>query len=153
LTVAHALGSVVASIEALEKAPDLRLRQALDVARDYAALLERSSADPVDVPDMAELPCAKDAIKHALLTLLARTPDATLREPVRLAYIRLADWQDAQPPLSTPIDLRSARSGRDPLLMASQLAAARTPPGERRRVAAREERTRLVEELRRFGYG
>jgi hypothetical protein len=37
--------------------------------------------------------------------------------------------------------------------MASQLAAARTPPGERRLAAAREERARLIEELRRLGFG
>jgi hypothetical protein len=150
--MATGLPGVIAAIEAME-APDLRLRQAIEVARDYARLLERSPADPVDVPDIEELPCAKDAIKHALFTLLARVPDAILREPLRLAYIRLADWQEAQAPPPPAIDLRNARSGRDPLRMASQLAAARTPPGERRRAAAREERTRLVEELRRRGFG
>jgi hypothetical protein len=150
--MAHAFGSVIASLEATHGASDLRLRQALDVAREYAALLEQSPADALEVPDVAQLPCAKDAIKHALLTLLACTPQG-LREPLELAYIRLADWQDAQAPPVAPIDLRSARTGRDPLRMASQLAAARTPPAERRLAAAREERARLIEELRRLGFG
>jgi hypothetical protein len=131
---------------------DLRMRQAGEVARDYAELLGRSSAEAAEVRDVHELPFAKDAIRHALLMLLAALSTPAQREPLRLAYLRLADWQPAEPPVDA-VDLTSARNSRDPLELASRLAASRVPVEDRRRAAVVRERTRLVEELRREGYG
>jgi hypothetical protein len=104
------------------------------------------------LPAEEDLPFAKDAIRHAILTLLEALPATVLREPLRLAYLRLADWQPAQLP-GSGIDLANPRTTRDPLAMASHLAASRAPLAQRRRGAALDERGRLVEDLRRRGYG
>ena len=100
-----------------------------------------------------ELPFAKEAIRHALVMLLGALPDTLHRESLRLAYLRLADWQPADPPIEPPIDLRNPRATRDPLAMVSRLAARGAPAAERRRAAATQERARLVEDLRRLGLG
>jgi len=127
------------------------MRQADEVMSAYARLLERSPADAAEMPDEEELPFAKEAIRHAILTLLEALAPG-LHEPLRFAYLRLADWQPAQL-AGTPIDLANPRATRDPLAMASRLAAGRAPLGERRRAAALAERSQLVEDLRRRGYG
>ena len=147
----EAFASIFAALHGPGVARDLRLQQAEEVARAYAELLGRSPADVGEVRDAHELPFAKEAIRHALLMLLAALPAPALRESLRLAYVRLADWQAAEPPVEA-IDLRTARAGRDPLVLASRLAASRAPVEERRRAAAAQERSRLVEELRRHGY-
>jgi len=145
------LAPALAAVQALAGA-DLRLAQAAEVAHAYSQALGRAPADRGEIEDAAELPFAKDAIRHAIVMLLAHLSAPSHREPLRLAYLRLADWQPADPPVE-PIDLRSARSTRDPLAMASRLAAGRAPAAERRRAAAAQERARLVEDLRRLGYG
>jgi hypothetical protein len=146
------LQSVFEALHGRVSGDDLRLRQAEEVARGYAELLGRSPVEGADVRDVHELPFAKDAIRHALLMLLDALSVPTLREPLKLAYLRLADWQPCEPPVE-PVDLTSARNARDPLALASRLAASRAPVEERRRAAAVHERSRLVEELRRHGYG
>ncbi|HZZ91644.1 MAG TPA: hypothetical protein VFE23_03725 [Usitatibacter sp.] len=145
------LDPVFDALRELGAGADLRLRQAGEVAQAYAHVLRRASAERGDIGDVEELPFAKEAIRHALLMLLAAWTAPRLREPLRLAYIRLADWQPASPPLE-PVDLRSWRATRDPLAMASRLAAGRAPAAERRRAAAVQERAQLVEELRRRGF-
>ena len=146
------LDAVLAAARALPSAGDLRMRQADEVASAYARLLQGSPAEPAELPEEEELPFAKEAIRHAILTLLEALAAPALREALRFAYIRLADWQPAHLP-APAIDLANPRATRDPLAMASRLAAGRGPPGERRRAAALEERGRLVEDLRRRGYG
>jgi hypothetical protein len=146
------LDAALAAARTLPGAGDLRMRQADEVLTAYAQLLERSAADPVELPDEEALPFAKEAIRHAILTLLETLPDAALREPLRFAYLRLADWQPAHLP-GAGIDLANPRTTRDPLAMASRLAAGRAPLAERRRAAALVERGQLVEDLRRRGYG
>jgi hypothetical protein len=144
------LAPVLAALRALPPTGDLRMAQAMEVADAYSHALARLPADRGEIEDAAALPFTKEAIRHALLMVLAALP--VHRDSLRLAYIRLADWQPADPPVE-PIDLRSVRSTRDPLAMASRLAASRAPAAERRRAAAVNERSRLVEELRRLGYG
>jgi hypothetical protein len=131
---------------------DLRLQQARDVVQAYTELLARSPADGEAVYDDADLPCAKEAIKHALVMLLRLGPDAAAREPLRIAYLRLADWQPLALPAAMGIDIANARTAGDPLQFASRLAANRAPALEKRRAAAREERGVLVDELRRLGF-
>lgn len=145
------LAPALAALEALPRA-DLRLAQAAEVAHAYSQALGRSPPDRGEIEDAAELPFSKEAIRHALVMLLGHLPASAHREPLRLAYLRLADWQPSDPPVE-PIDLRSGRGTRDPLAMASRLAAGRAPAEERRRAAAAQERARLVEDLRRLGYG
>lgn len=132
---------------------DLRLQQARDVARVYADLLERSPARAEAVYDAADLPCAKEAIKHALVMLLRLERDAAAREPHRIAYLRLADWQPGDVPPAVGIDIANARNSGNPLEFASRLAANRAPTLEKRQAAARTERGVLVAELRRLGFG
>ena len=146
------LASAFAALEASIASGDLRLAQAKEVGYAYAELLGRSPVEGAEVRDVHELPFAKEAIRHALLMLLAALPAPALRDPLRLAYLRLADWQPPEPPVE-PIDLASGRGMRDPLVLASRLAASRAPVEERRRAASAQERSRLVEELRRHGYG
>jgi len=150
--MSSALQEVLAAARALPTAGDLRMRQADEVMTAYAALLQRSPADAGELPDEEELPFAKDAIRHAILTLLEALGAGAPREPLRFAYLRLADWQPARLPAAA-IDIANPRTTRDPLAMASHLAAGRAPLGERRRAAAGRERSRLVEDLRRRGYG
>jgi len=116
-----ALDAVLAAARALPTAGDLRMRQADEVMAAYARLLERSPADPPDLPDEEGLPFAKEAIRHAILTLLEALAEPALREPLRFAYLRLADWQPAHLP-GAGIDLANPRTTRDPLAMVSRLA-------------------------------
>jgi hypothetical protein len=146
------LDAVLAAARALPTAGDLRMRRADEVMSAYARLLERSPADAAELPHEEALPFAKEAIRHAILTLLEALAAPALREPLRFAYLRLADWQPAQLP-GAAIDLANPRATRDPLTMVSRLAAARAPLGQRRRAAALAERAQLVEDLRRRGYG
>jgi hypothetical protein len=146
------LDAVLAAAALLPDAGDMRIVQAREVAHAYAQVLARTPADRGELGDEDELPVAKDAIRHALLTLLDALPPPPFREALRLAYLRLADWQPRDVP-SLPIDLKSARAGRDPIAMASRLAAARASPAERRRAASAQERGRLVEDLRLRGLG
>jgi hypothetical protein len=130
---------------------DLRLQQARDVVQAYSELLARSPADGEAVYDDADLPCAKEAIKHALVMLLRLGPDAAAREPLRIAYLRLADFQPQAVPPADGIDIANARNAGNPLQFASRLAANRAPATDKRRAAAREERGVLVDELQRIG--
>ena len=148
--MANLFGDVLASLEAAA-AGDLRLHQATDVLREYGELLDRTPADPEDAPDAEDLPSSKDAIKHALLMVLARVASPALREPLRIGYLRLADWQPALSPPVMGIDIANARTAGNPLAFASRLMAAKAPVAERRRAAARAERAALVEELRKRG--
>ena len=130
---------------------DLRLQQAREVVRVYQELLQRSPAE--SVYDADDLPCAKEAIKHSLVMLLRLERDAASREPLRIAYLRLADWQPLALPPAVGIDIANPRYAGNPLEFASRLVANRAPAIEKRRALAREERTVLVEELRRLGFG
>ena len=132
---------------------DLRQQQARDVVQAYGELLGRSPADGESVYDAAQLPCAKEAIKHSLTMLLRLAPDLATREPLRIAYLRLADWQPLEAPPAVGIDIANPRNAGDPLRFASQLAANRAPALDKRRAAARKERGLLVEELRQLGFG
>jgi hypothetical protein len=85
--------------------------------------------------------------------LLRIEPDAGAREPLRIAYLRLADWQPLDVPPAVGIDIANARNAGNPLEFASRLAANRTTALEKRRAAARAERVRLVQELRGAGFG
>lgn len=132
---------------------DLRLQQAREVVQAYGELLARSPAQAEAVYDAQSLPCAKEAIKHSLAMLLRLEPDAAAREPLRIAYLRLADWQTLDIPPAMGIDIANARNAGNPLEFASRLAANRASSLEKRRAAARAERAALLEELRRLGFG
>jgi hypothetical protein len=130
---------------------DLRLRQAREVVEVYGELLARSPADAVY--DAAELPCAKEAIKHSLVMLLRLEGDALSREALRIAFLRLADWQPLELAPAVGIDIANPRNAGNPLEFASRLAANRAPTLDKRRAAAREERAVALQELRRLGFG
>jgi hypothetical protein len=132
---------------------DLRLQQARDVVRTYDELLKRSPAHAEAVYDAEDLPCAKEAIKHALVMLLRLAPDVAAREPLRIAYVRLADWQPLEVPPAVGIDIANPRNAGNPLEFASRLAANRAPALDKRRGAARAERAVLLQELRSLGFG
>jgi hypothetical protein len=143
------VGILDALVEGLRAAPqsaDLRFAQSLRIAVDYGALLDRVPAASGAVRDAAELPCEKEAIVHALLTLL-RAVDAARREPLRIAYIRLADWQPDPDRAAPAIAVGRAR---DPLKLAAELAARRDPRAAAKAAAGAEQRAR-IEELRRLG--
>lgn len=131
---------------------DLRLQQARDVVQTYGELLARSPADGETVYDDADLPCAKEAIKHALVMMLRLEREAAAREPLRIAYLRLADFQPEALPPAVGIDIANPRTAGNPLEFASRLAANRAPTVEKRRAIAREERGVLVDELQRIGF-
>jgi hypothetical protein len=132
---------------------DLRLQQARGVVQAYVELLARSPARADALHDAGELPCEKDALKHALAMLLRLESGAAGREPLRIAYLRLADWQPMALPPAVGIDIANPRNAGNPLEFASRLAAYRAPALEKRKAAAREERVALLEELRRLGFG
>jgi hypothetical protein len=132
---------------------DLRLQQARDAVHSYGELLDRSPAAGDAVYDAEGLPCEKEALKHALVMLLRQEPEAAAREPLRIAYLRLGDWQPLEVPPAVGIDIANARNAGNPLEFASRLAANRAPALEKRRAAARADRVKLLEELRRLGFG
>lgn len=131
---------------------DLRLQQAREVVQAYGELLAGSPAQAEAVYDSDSLPCAKEAIKHSLVMLLRLEPDAAAREPHRIAYLRLADWQPLEIPPAVGIDIANARNADNPLEFARRLAANRASALEKRRAAARAERLVLLAELRRLGF-
>lgn len=140
------LDALIESLRATPQAADLRFARSLAIAAEYGELLARAPAASGTVRDASELPCEKDAIVHALLTLL-RAVDAAHREPLRIAFIRLADWQP-DPQRGAPA-IAIGRP-RDPLKLAAELAARRDPQAAAKAAALAEQRAR-IEELRRLG--
>ena len=141
----HARAAVAAAGKA-----DLRFEQAFDVLRGYEDA--RASVKPRhgSVGDAADLPYPKDIIKWALLLVLGAIPEAG-REPLKAAYIGLADWQAAEDVESGGFESTRLRRKIDPLTLAKEFAA-RANPGDRWIAAARDEQTALIDELRRKGF-
>jgi hypothetical protein len=129
---------------------DLRLEQALEVVRGYDEA--RANAPRVHGPvgDAANLPFPKDTIKWALLQLMGAIDDAAQREPLKAGFVGIAEWQDVADVESGGFDSSRLRRKIDPLSLAKEFAA-RATPGDRWLAASRDEKTLLVEELRRKG--
>jgi hypothetical protein len=144
--------AVFEAIRAAGVPSDMRLEQAHEMACTYAALLEGMPADMETVADLDDLPYAKEAIKHALLMLLRLVPRPVLREPLKIAYVRLGQWQSRIVAPAIGIDIANPRTAGNPLTFASQLAANKAPIEEKRRAAAKAERSALIAELRRLGF-
>ena len=140
----HARAAVAASGKV-----DLRLEQAFEILRGYDDA--RSNMKPIHgaVADAAALAYPKDTIKWALQLVMAAI-DPALHEPLKAGYLGLADWQAAADVESGGFDSSRLRRKMDPLALAKEFAA-RANPGDRWIAAARDERTALIEELRRKG--
>jgi len=130
-------------------ATDLRAEQALEILREYGEALERSAAQPGVAPDASGLPYPKDTIKWALLIVL-EAAEPSRRETLKAAFIALADWQ-AHADFAQPFESTRLRRKLDPLALANELGAGRTPE-DRWKAATREERAVLIGELKRRGY-
>ena len=141
----HARAAVAAAGKA-----DLRFEQAFEILRGYEEA--RASMKPLhaSVADAAGLPYPKDLIKWALLLVLGAIPDAG-REPLKAAYIGLADWQMVEDVESGGFESSRLRRKVDPLTLAKEFAA-RANPGDRWVAAARDEQAALIDELRRKGF-
>ena len=135
---------------ALAGSTDLRVAEALQITAAYGAALEQAVRDAAGVADEAQLPYPKDTIKWALLVLLAALRE-TDREPLKAAYIALAEWQDAARFETATFDSNRLRRKLDPLELAREFAALATPH-DRLREAARAEQQQLIGELRRRGF-
>jgi hypothetical protein len=130
---------------------DLRLEEALEIVREYGELLERTKREPGTVGDVADLPYPKDTIKWALLHLLAAIHDPAQREPLRVGYVALAEWQDLEQLAAVTFDSMRLRRKLDPLSLAREFAA-RTTPEDRCAAASRAEQQLLIAELRKKGF-
>ncbi len=130
---------------------DLRIEQALEIARAYGETLEDSRRVRGAIADIGELPYPKDTIKWALLVLLAAITDSGGREPLKVGYVALAEWQVHADFEAGAFDSTRLRKKIDPLALAKEFAARRTP-ADRRAEAAREEQATLIAELRRKGF-
>jgi hypothetical protein len=128
---------------------DLRFRQSMEIAAAYGAALENASPASGTVGDAGDLPFSKDAIKHALVMLLKATGDPVLREPLKIGYIRLADWQDHDESAHVPLPFGHPGTRGNPLALAQQLAAGKDLAA-RLAAAAKTEQRSLIEELRRL---
>lgn len=128
---------------------DLRFGQSIAVVAAYGEMLAEASAAEGEVGNAHDLPYAKDAIKHALMHLMRGAADVALREPLRIGYVRLADWQYPDESAHVPIHFGHASTRGNPLALARQLANDRDP-GRRLWAAARAERQALLAELRRL---
>lgn len=124
---------------------DLRIAQALEIARAYGAALEARA--PGVVADTAALPYPKESIKWALLLLMGAIADPAAREPLKAGFVALAEWQ-AHADFAAGFDSMRLRRRLDPLALAQEFAAMRTPE-DRWNAAARDEQAALVAELRR----
>jgi hypothetical protein len=65
-----------------------------------AAILARKSI----ISDVSELPYPKPVIKAALLAAISLTPDAKMREQLKVSFVSLADWQEGVGPRPYPFD-------------------------------------------------
>lgn len=140
----HARGALGAQVHG-----DLRLAQALEVLDAYGEALERPRE--AAFADAAELPYPKDSIKWSLLTLLGAIAQPAEREPLKAAFVGLAQWQVRAEYEECVFDSSRLRKRIDPLELAREFAAHRTPE-DRFNAAARAERGALIEELRRRGF-
>jgi hypothetical protein len=131
--------------------PDLRIEQALEIVGAYGLALERAKRAPGHVSDSADLPYPKDTIKWAILQLLAAIPDPAKREPLRVGYVALAEWQDLEQLAAVTFDSMRLRRKLDPLSLAREFAA-RTTPEDRCAAASRAEQQLLIAELRKKGF-
>ena len=129
---------------------DLRIGQALEIARAYGEVLENPGRARGAIADVGELPYPKDTIKWALLMLLAAISDSAQREPLKVGYVALAEWQ-AHADFEAGFDSTRLRRKIDPLALAKEFAARRTPQ-DRCAEAARDEQATLIAELRRKGF-
>ena len=136
---------------ALGAAPDLRVHEALEIARAYGEALDSAERDSAGVASEGELPYPKDTIKWALLVLLGALHDAVAREPLKAAYLSLAEWQDRERFEAATFDSLRLRRKMDPLQLAREFAAL-TTPRDRLMEAARAEQQALIAELRRKGF-
>jgi hypothetical protein len=59
----------------------------------YGAALEAHAASESAVSDISKLPAPKDTMRSAFLAAISVTEDKVLREQLRGAYVRLADFQ------------------------------------------------------------
>lgn len=106
---------------------DLRIEQALEIARAYGEILEDSGRVRGAIADIGELPYPKDTIKWALLVLLAAITDPGRREPLKVGYVALAEWQAHADFEAGAFDSTRLRKKIDPLALAKEFAARRTP--------------------------
>jgi hypothetical protein len=136
---------------ALGGTPDLRIAQALEIVQAYGVALERSNREPGAVADANDLPYPKDTIKWALLLLLGAIREGAAREPLKVGYVSLAEWQDRARCEAEVVDSARLRRKIDPLALAREFAE-RAPPEDRCIAAARAEQTVLIAELRRQGF-
>jgi len=128
---------------------DLRVEQALEIVRAYGEALE--SAPPGRaIADTAALPYPKDSIKWALLVVMGAIAEAPRRERLKAAFIALSEWQ-THADFAHGFDSTRLRKRIDPLALAKEFAARRTPE-DRWSDAARDEQVQLIAELKRRGF-
>ena len=143
------MGLYESALDAVGDTPDLRIGQALEIVRGYGEALAPGPGAQ-DVRDESRLPYPKDTLKWALLLLLAACRDEAKREPLKAAFVSLADWQDLARFESQAFDSARLRRKLDPLALAREFAAHATP-ASRAREAVRAEQAALIAELRRRG--
>jgi hypothetical protein len=143
--VEHARAALAAAGQA-----DLRMEQALEILAAYETARASVVREHGPVADAAALPYPKATIQWSILLLVGAIAEAA-REPLKAAYLSLADWQAREDVETGGFDSSRLRRKLDPLALAQEFAA-RASPGDRWMAAARDERARLIEELRRRGY-
>ena len=130
---------------------DLRIEQALEVLRAFDEARAQVKREHGPVGDADALPYPKDTIKWAILLLLGAIADPREREPLKAAYVSVAEWQPRAQVESAGFDSSRLRHKLDPLALAQELAAYATP-ADRWLAASRDEQARLIEELKRRGF-
>ena len=88
----------------------------------YGALLARGEAGAGIIADSKELPYPKATIKLALQMAIRLTTDAQMKEQLKVAYISLADWQEAVGPKPLGTNLLKLDLNSDPVALAQSLA-------------------------------
>ena len=143
------MGLYESALDAVGGTTDLRVGQALEVVRGYGEALAAVASER-GVRDEARLPYPKDMLQWALLLLLGATEDAAKREPLKAAFVSLAEWQEPARFESQAFDSARLRRKLDPLALAREFAAHATPES-RATEAVRAEQAALIAELRRRG--
>jgi hypothetical protein len=130
---------------------DLRVDQALEILRAYDEARANTLREHGPVGDAARLPYPKETIQWSILLLLGAIEDPAERDPLKAAYVSLADWQVREEVDTGGFDSSRLRRKLDPLALAQEFAA-RASPADRWLAACRDERVRLIEELKRRGF-
>lgn len=116
------------------------------VVQAYGKILETSAPLPGTVADSKKLPYPKQRIKEAIVAALRTTSDSHMKEQLKVAYVRLADWQEGVGEANQGVDVSKLDICRDTESVAKTISE-QTSTGDKWSKIVQEEEETLKREL------